>query len=351
MKSRQTSLVKIFAHLLTVMFLFAAPLVATAQEKIAFTFNSEIYSMNPDGTNRTILGGSNLFYRSAPSFSPDGTKIAFSGFRNGSFRSIYVMNVDGSNTIRVTDSAGNDENPSFGSGGNIVFSSTRDFNAEIYIMNADGSNQTRLTNNTSGDTEPSLSPDRNKIAFTTSRTRPDHTTFQGICVIDTNGTNETCLDNGTFDFNPSYGPNGKIAFVTQPTPGVYSFFICVMNDNGTNRSCLPSDNNYNVEPSFNSDGGKIAYQSLGGGGSSGGIYVMKADGTNRTQISFNPDDNQPSWGGHPIIALPTKLKITGGDILVGSPGKGIILKSSGGTCKLLTLDNVGAMVLSAIACP
>ncbi len=352
MKSRQTSLVKIFARLLTAIILFAAPLIVAAQEKIAFTFNSEIYSMNADGTNRTILGGTNLFFRTSPSFSPDGTKIAFSGFRSGSFRSIYVMNADGSNTVRLTNEAGNDENPSVGPNGKIVFSSTRDFNAEIYIMNADGSNQTRLTNNNSGDTEPSISPDRNKIAFSTSRTRPDQTTFQGICVTDTNGTNETCFDNGTFDFNPSYGPNGKIAFVTQPTPGVNSFFICVMNDNGSNRTCLPSDNDYNVEPAFNSSAGKIAYQSLGSGSGSGGIYVMNADGTNRTQISFNPADNQPSWGGQPVITLPTKLKITGGDILIGSPGQGIILRSSGGaTCKKLSIDNLGAMVLAAVVCP
>lgn len=350
MKSRHTLSNALFVGLFTAVSLFVFTQVCDAQEKIAFTSNSEIYSMNADGSNRTILGGEYLFYRSDPSFSPDGNKIAYSGYRTGFFRSIYVMNADGSNTVRLTNSAGNDVNPSFGPNGKIVFSSTRDSNAEIYIMNADGSNQTRLTNNIWGDTEPSISPDRSKIAFTTSRNDPSGHSFQGICVINANGTGETCLDNGTFDFNPSYGPNGKIAFVSQPTPGVYSYFICVMNDNGTNRSCLPSDNNYNVQPTFSPDGGKIAYQSLGN--VSGGIYVMNADGTNRTQISFNPGDDQPSWGAQPIITKPvTKLKITGGDILIGSPGKGIILKATGGACKLLSIDNAGAMVLTAIACP
>ena len=51
-------------------------------------------------------------------------------------------------------------------------------------------------------------------------------------------------------------------------------------------------------------------------------------------------------------APKAKLDVTGGNILVGSPGQGIILKSPDGlTCKLLSIDNAGAMVLTAVTCP
>lgn len=46
------------------------------------------------------------------------------------------------------------------------------------------------------------------------------------------------------------------------------------------------------------------------------------------------------------------LDVTGGNIFVGSPGQGIILKSpNGATCRLLSIDNAGNMTLAAVACP
>jgi hypothetical protein len=56
--------------------------------------------------------------------------------------------------------------------------------------------------------------------------------------------------------------------------------------------------------------------------------------------------------GIDTTAPKAKLEVTGGNILVGSPGQGIILKSpNGATCHLLSIDNAGVMVLTTIACP
>ena len=55
-------------------------------------------------------------------------------------------------------------------GTKIAFTSERDGNAEIYIMNADGTQQTRLTNTFDIDEwATSLSPDGTKIAFESDR--------------------------------------------------------------------------------------------------------------------------------------------------------------------------------------
>lgn len=51
-------------------------------------------------------------------------------------------------------------------------------------------------------------------------------------------------------------------------------------------------------------------------------------------------------------APKARLDVATGDVLVGAPGAGIILKSPSGTvCRKLTVDNAGALVNAAIACP
>src|SRR5581483_2560683 len=54
--------------------------------------NSEIYSMNADGTGATRLTNDSRT-DTEPAWSPDQTKIAFSSNRNGSYE-IYVMNAN-----------------------------------------------------------------------------------------------------------------------------------------------------------------------------------------------------------------------------------------------------------------
>jgi hypothetical protein len=47
-----------------------------------------------------------------------------------------------------------------------------------------------------------------------------------------------------------------------------------------------------------------------------------------------------------------KLDVTGGNILIDTPGSGIILKSpDGNTCRLLSISDTGAVALTTIACP
>jgi hypothetical protein len=51
-------------------------------------------------------------------------------------------------------------------------------------------------------------------------------------------------------------------------------------------------------------------------------------------------------------APQARLDVQGGDILVGSPGQGIVLKSpNGGTCLRLTVSDAGVLLQSIVACP
>jgi hypothetical protein len=51
-------------------------------------------------------------------------------------------------------------------------------------------------------------------------------------------------------------------------------------------------------------------------------------------------------------APKARLEVAGGNLLVGTPGQGIILKSpDGATCRLLSIDNQGSLVTGPIRCP
>ena len=112
----------------------------------------------------------------SPAWSPDGQRIAFVSFRDGNYE-IYVMNADGSEITRLTDTSRYaarvfDGSPAWSPDGQrIAFQSDRDGNYEIYVMYADGSAPTRLTDG-SDNGNPVWSPDGQRIAFTSDRDGP-----------------------------------------------------------------------------------------------------------------------------------------------------------------------------------
>ena len=91
--------------------------------KIAFAStrdgNSEIYTMNPDGSAQTDISN-NAANDLAPAWSADGTQIAFVSNRDGN-QEIYKMNADGSAQTRLTNNAASDRVPAWTSDGRIVF--------------------------------------------------------------------------------------------------------------------------------------------------------------------------------------------------------------------------------------
>jgi TolB protein len=135
--------------------------------------NAEIYKMTPDDKNQTRLT-QNPAQDQDPSWSPDSKHIIFSsivGTNEDPYAQLYVMDGDGSNQIRLTDTAdGSNNNPAWSPDGKkIAFSSSRTGYSNIYVMNTDGTNQVNLSNNAGSDFAPAWSPDGKYIAFSSTR--------------------------------------------------------------------------------------------------------------------------------------------------------------------------------------
>ncbi len=277
---------------------------ASSNGKIAYvgvdteTENQYVYTMNADGTgvaNLTrrytdaeapVLGN----VRGDPEWSPDGTKISFTGFAlsdigNCCSTNVYVMDADGANLERLTNtpssSEGEDTQATWApDGGWLAFTSTRSEgphdpenptsnfsdDREIYRMDADGTNEQQLTATPSvnSDEQPSISPDGTKIAFASNR----HYRFFG------DPNNADLLD------------------------------IYVMDADGTDVKRLTSDaantwplDTQSQNPAWSPDGTRIAYESTRGLEGKGEIFVMNADGTGEPiNVSNDPSwDTDPAW--------------------------------------------------------
>ena len=89
-------------------------------------FGAEIITMNADGSNHTSIVGGSAFdddYVLSPGWSPDGTKIVFSGEDPANLTyEIFVINVNGSNRISLTNTANISElSPDWGNAAPVPF--------------------------------------------------------------------------------------------------------------------------------------------------------------------------------------------------------------------------------------
>lgn len=332
------------------------PIWSPDGEQIVYKAQWNIYLIEPDGTNQTLLHeGEYPEHTYVDSWSPDGMKLAVSTDHLDNNKEIYLMDSDGSNFIRLTDNSAEDGSPSWGIGNidtlnNIPYTNTLEasniltttakFNASVnpngistsyyfewgetdsYGNTTNSENIGNSTNNvvvsqTIDGLIPNTTYHYRVIAQNNDGTSyGDDKTFQTqiqedtsdtkiafasdrdgnyeIYLMNPDGSNIIRLtyDDST-DSQPAISPNGsKIAFRSTRDQNSE---IYLMHANGSNLTRLTNNNATDGHPAWSPDGEKIAFTTDRDGNSE--IYVMNSDGSNKINLTNHPDDNDndPDW--------------------------------------------------------
>jgi Tol biopolymer transport system component len=291
----------------------------------------ELYTKKVDGTDVKRITD-NLYWEHQADVSPDGQKIVCSiHYSPGRVTEtdpgweIAVMDIDGTNLVRLTDNDYLDFGAHWNHDGTkIVYVSDsarrtlKDINDvmpqyDIYVMNADGSEKTQLTFADIGDVnaDPSFSFFKpSKILYIHSEGLSGN--FD-LYMMDADGSNKALVFQHTDELlainDPMFSPDGqriifeaKIRIDDHGNP-VYNIFS-IATDGSDLQQITQDDGESDIMPKYSPDGKKICYFTYRwkNGDHTTRIRIANPDGSDETVISEFP------WEGHPGWVLMVKEK-------------------------------------------
>ena len=235
-----------------------------------------------------------------PRWSPDGTRISFESTRQGGNQfDLYVMDANGANVTRITDSPANDFDPIWmPDGQSLIFSSERDSRSDLYRVWLKDRKVDRLTNHFVGRAiMPNVSPDGRYVAFAAQTLqRLQFWEFQ-VHVLDLTTMQTRAVDNSGGACWPSWSPDGKsianVLMAREP-----STLQVRHADGSAARELAAAPNRWAYYPDWSKDGSMIAFSvsPQHHQGEDWDLAVINADGTGFRKLTAGPgNDRLPDW--------------------------------------------------------
>ena len=253
----------------------------------------EVYVVDYDGANEQRITNSRDL-NSNPTWASDARGIAYSAYRrNGApdivLSLIYTGVLQNLTKGRFRDGA---YLPAFSPDGKqVAFTATADGASaqDIYVMNADGSNSRRITTHPDIDTTPTWSPSGTQMAFVSDRTgRPQIY----IMNADGSGVRRLPIPEAEAD-HPTWAPApfNEIAYYARTGSG-YDIKIHELATGQTRQ--LTFSEGSNESPSYSPSGRHLAFTSSRGSGLYQ-VYTIGRDGNGLRQITRSGNNHTPDW--------------------------------------------------------
>jgi WD40 repeat protein len=230
-----------------------------------------------------------------------------------------LYRVEGGVVTRLSTTPGNDIDPS-SAAGRIVFSTDRDANYEVYIEDINATVSRRVTNSAGQDDQPSLSPDGSTIAFVSNRSGTprlwsvpapalDATTFDVPTAISTGS--DTAIPEGA----PAWSPDGTTLAFSSARTGTSQIFT--MPAVGGAAVQVTNEVAGAFDPAWSADGTTVIFSSA-----TGALHLRKVklstgvssdfaeDSLDLAEASCNADvcvaAEDPSGSRGSLLAFPAK---------------------------------------------
>ena len=179
----------------------------------------DLAAIRPDGRGEEMLSELGFVFDLQP--SPDGTRIVYSelaGQSHFQHFELHAADLDGDDHRQLTENDAGDASPAWSPTGELIaFVSNRaqsascfshdcvGFTTELYVMNADGGDVTRLTETPHQEASPTWSPDGTRILYSRQLDADDD---HELYVMNSDGSCPTRLLPGEWDTMPDwYGPS------------------------------------------------------------------------------------------------------------------------------------------------
>jgi TolB protein len=225
-----------------------------------------------------------VVYETSPNWSPDSRRLVFAAYENGNV-DLYVMNRNGTDRHRLTNSTAVERAPAFSpDGARIAYETDRDGNVEIYVMNGEGRDMRRLTTSRARDKQPAWSPDGRRIAFVSDRVRAP--AFDLFTIDANNGTLRQLSATENYAA-PVFSPDGR-EIAADVNGQIASVDTATLEVQALTRGPVAA-----TSPAWSPDGRTIAFVSRRNGRAE--LFAMSAAGSDERRLASMPT-------GH--IALP-----------------------------------------------